>query len=670
MTASIEKRPNEPQRVIIETVSPTVDDGRFPAKAIDGETIRVRADIFADGHDHLSALVLHRAPGEKTWSEIPMRPLTNDRWEAAVGIKGLGPHVFTLAAWADHFKTWRADLRKRLDAGQDITVDLQIGADLLRQAASRAGKKDAAALRSWASKLKTGKSGFTREQADLALSEEINEVMTRCPERANETRGPREYQIWAEPELARFGAWYELFPRSLGEKGRHGTFRDVEAHLPRVADMGFDVLYLPPIHPVGQAFRKGANNSTTAKPGEPGSPWGIGGKEGGHTAVHPELGTLEDFRRLVKKARRDHKIEIALDIAFQCSPDHPWVREHPDWFIHRPDGSIQYAENPPKKYQDIYPLNFESKEWKSLWRELRDVFLYWIKQGVTVFRVDNPHTKALPFWEWAIGEIKAKHPEIIFLSEAFTRPRILHYLAKAGFTQSYNYFPWRNTKEELTEFMEGLAKEPVRHYLRPNLWPNTPDILPQYLQYGGRPAFMIRGLLAATLGASYGIYGPAFELCVNDPREPGSEEYLYSEKYEIKDWNLDAPGNLTDFIKRLNRIRKENPALRTNDTLAFHPTDNREILAYSKRTDDGSNVLLMVVNLDPHHTQSGWVDIDFNRLGVNVADTYQVHELLSGARYLWQGSRNYVELDPSFSPAHVFRLRSRVRKENDFDYFM
>jgi starch synthase (maltosyl-transferring) len=433
--------------------------------------------------------------------------------------------------------------------------------------------------------------------------------------------------------------------------------------------MGFDVLYFPPIHPIGRSFRKGKNNNPDCRPDESGSPWGIGAAEGGHKAIHPELGTVEDFKRLVEKAR-GLKIEIALDIAWQCSPDHPWVREHPAWFKKRPDGSIQYAENPPKKYQDIYPLDFETEDWQALWHELKSVIDFWIEQGVRVFRVDNPHTKALPFWEWLIAKVKAARPEIIFLAEAFTRPKLMYALAKLGFTQSYNYFPWRNTKHELTEYFTELAKPPVKEFFRANLWPNTPDILTQYLQYGGRPAFMARLILAATLGASYGIYGPAFELCVNKPREAGGEEYLDSEKYEIKDWNLGQPGNLTDLISRVNRIRRENPALQANDLLEFHLVDNDQIIAYTKTTPELDNVILVVVNLDPHHAQAGWLNLSLKKLGIEPDTAYQAHDLLTQERYLWNGAKNFVRLDPAFVPAAIFRLRRRVRTERDFDYFL
>ncbi|HZA57031.1 MAG TPA: alpha-amylase family glycosyl hydrolase, partial [Candidatus Udaeobacter sp.] len=451
--------------------------------------------------------------------------------------------------------------------------------------------------------------------------------------------------------------------------GAHGTFQDCEQRLSYIAGMGFDVLYLPPIHPIGRSFRKGKNNDLIAGPQDVGSPWAIGAKEGGHKAIHPQLGSLEDFRRLVAKAR-EFGIEIALDIAFQCTPDHPYVREHPEWFRKRPDGSIQYAENPPKKYQDIYPLDFERDDWKELWDELKSVFIFWSEQGVRIFRVDNPHTKSFLFWEWVIAEVKRDYPDALFLAEAFTRPKVMYRLAKLGFTQSYTYFAWRNTKWELTEYFTELTQTEIADFFRPSLWPNTPDILTEYLQFGGRPAFMTRLVLAAMLGASYGIYGPAFELCENVPREPGSEEYLNSEKYEIKHWNLDRPDSLKDFIARVNRIRQENHALQGDRNLRFHAVDNPEIICFSKHTDDLNNVIVVVVNLDPHHPQSGRVELATEELGLDPQQPFQMHELLTDARYLWHGTINYVQLNPQSVPAQIFRVRHRLRREQDFDYFL
>jgi starch synthase (maltosyl-transferring) len=433
--------------------------------------------------------------------------------------------------------------------------------------------------------------------------------------------------------------------------------------------MGFDVVYLPPIHPIGQQFRKGKNNSTTAEPDDVGSPWAIGSAEGGHKAIHPQLGTLDDFRRLVRRAS-ELGIQVALDVAFQSSPDHPYVKEHPEWFRQRPDGTIQYAENPPKKYQDIYPFDFETPNWRALWKELKSVFSFWIEQGVTIFRVDNPHTKAFPFWEWCITELKQERPEVLFLSEAFTRPKIMYRLAKLGFSQSYTYFPWRNAKAELTAYLTELTKTPVREFFRPNQWPNTPDILTEFLQLRTRAAFVIRFLLASTLGANYGIYGPAFELLEGRPVRAGSEEYLDSEKYQIRHWSLEQPDSLRELITIVNKTRRANAALQSDWLLDFHPVDNDQLICYSKRTPDGTNVVLVVVNLDPHHMQSGFVNLALDVLGIDEDRPYQAHDMLTGARYMWTGRRNYVELNPSSIPGHLFVLRKRLRIETDFEYFL
>ena len=656
-------------RVVVENVTPQVDGGRYPVRRTIGQRTVVEADIFADGHDLLSAVIKHRQGGEETWVESPMMPLANDRWRGEFTINQTGWHVYTIEAWVDHFKTWRHDLQKELKAGQNVTVELLAGAELIKQAALRAAALDADRLQAWASELATGVSVTGGPLLQRALDEEMAGMMARYPDRHLATTCERELTMEVEPALARFGAWYEMFPRSCSaEPGRHGTFKDCETVLPRIAAMGFDVLYFPPIHPIGRTARKGKNNRPNCGPGEPGSPWAIGAAEGGHKSVHPRLGTLEDFRRLVRQAR-EQGLEIALDIAFQCSPDHPYVKQHPEWFRWRPNGSIQYAENPPKKYEDIYPFDFECDDWQCLWQELRSIFDFWVTQGVRIFRVDNPHTKSFAFWEWCLAELKRSHPDLIFLAEAFTRPKVMQRLAKAGFTQSYNYFPWRNTKQELAEHFAELTRGPVAEFFRPSLWPNTPDILTEYLQHGGRAAFIIRLVLAATLGASYGIYGPAFELCESAPREPGSEEYLNSEKYELRVWDLDAPQSLRDLITLVNRIRREHPALQFNHHLAFHPVSNDQLLAFTKSTEDGLDTVLTVVNLDPHHTYNGWLELPLEEFGLAPRQNYQMHDLLTGAHFLWQGSRNYVELDPKTGPAHIFRLRRHARTERDFDYF-
>jgi starch synthase (maltosyl-transferring) len=651
-------------RAVIENVTPRVDAGRYPVKRVVSDLVTVEADVFADGHDAISAVVLHRHEAAAEWSEVPMRPLINDRWSAEFTVERIGAHVFTVVGWVDPFLTWQRDLRKRISAAQDVRVELQIGAALIRDAAEQANGVDRGRLQEFSDRLLAG-------DATLAIAEdsELAPLMFQHAPRRFATRLDPELTITVDRPKAGFSAWYEMFPRSAGANGRHGTLKDVEARLPYVASMGFDVLYLPPIHPIGAAFRKGRNNAAEAAPDDVGSPWGIGSREGGHTAIHPQLGTMDDFRSLRDAAQR-LGIELALDIAFQTSPDHPYVREHPEWFRKRPDGAIQYAENPPKKYQDIYPFDFESDAWQSLWEELKRVFLFWANEGVRIFRVDNPHTKPFPFWEWVIGEVKRDYPDAIFLAEAFTRPKIMQRLAKLGFTQSYTYFAWRDTKYELTKYFTELTKSELREYFRPNLWPNTPDILPASLQYGGRPAFMTRLVLAATLSGNYGIYGPPFEHGWAAAKEPGSEEYLNSEKYEVHQHDIARPDSLRDFIARVNQVRKDTPSIAHAGTLEFHKVDSEQLLCYSRVSPDHSDVLLVVVNLDYWHTQSGWVEFPIERLDLPSNRPYQMHDLLSDARYLWHGNRNYVELDPAISPAHLFRLRRRARSERDFEYFL
>ncbi|HEX7127700.1 MAG TPA: alpha-1,4-glucan--maltose-1-phosphate maltosyltransferase [Thermodesulfobacteriota bacterium] len=666
MLADGPEREDGRTRVVIEAVEPQVDGGRFAVKRIVGDEVEVRADVFADGHDQVAAHVLHRGPGDREWRAVPMRPLGNDRWAATLVMGAEGVHRFAIEGWIDRFATWRSALGKRVEAGQDVAVDLLIGAALIEEAAARAAESaDGAVLARAAAALR----GADREAAvAAALDSGVEALVGMHAERRFVTRTDRDYPIVVDRERARFSAWYERFPRSSSpQPGRHGTLRDLGRLVPEIARMGFDVLYLPPIHPIGRTHRKGANNAPEAGPGDPGSPWAIGAGEGGHTAIHPELGTMEDFARLVESARA-FGLEVALDLALQCSPDHPWVREHPQWFRHRPDGTIQYAENPPKKYQDIYPIDFETEDWRSLWAALRDVVLFWVARGVRIFRVDNPHTKPFAFWEWLIGEVKAAHPDVLFLSEAFTRPKVMYRLAKLGFTQSYTYFTWRTTKAELTQYLTELTQSPVREFFRPNFWPNTPDILPEHLQVGGRPAFVARLVLAATMSSSYGIYGPPFELCVADAL-PGREEYRDSEKYQIRHWDWNAPGHLRDLIARVNRIRRENPALKATDNLAFVDVDDDRLVAYLKASADGGNVLLVVVSLDPDHRRSGRVRLPLARLGLGPSEPFLVEELLEGDQQIWQGEANLVEIDPRAMPARIFRIARRLRRETDFDYF-
>jgi starch synthase (maltosyl-transferring) len=646
-------------RVVFEGVKPEIDGGRFPIKRIIGDKVIVEADIFADGHDVIHAVLLYRKEGERDWTEVPMEFLVNDRWRGIFIVTELGQYQYTLTAWVDRFKSWREKLTKKLKVRQAASIDFLEGVRLIEETVQRATKHDARNMQEWAESLRSTEVSRSAK-TKLALSKKVNTLMTKYADRRFATTYPRKLGVVVDGEKARFSTWYEMFPRSCASKpGQHGTFSDCQRRFPYIAEMGFDVLYFPPIHPIGHTNRKGKNNVTTANPDDPGTPWAIGSEEGGHKAVHPELGTLEDFRRLVSKAR-EYDIEIALDLAFQCSPDHSYVKEHPQWFRWRPDGTVQYAENPPKKYQDIYPLEFETEYWRELWEELKSIVFFWVEQGVRIFRVDNPHTKPFAFWEWLITEVKRDYPDVIFLSEAFTRPKIMYRLAKLGFSQSYTYFTWRNVKWELTQYFNELTQTEVKEFFRSNLWPNTPDILSDYLRDGGRADFMTRLVLAATLGSNYGIYGPAFELCENRRKDTISEEYLDSEKYELKRWDIAAPNSLKDIIVRVNRIRRENPALQGDLSLRFHEVDNDQLICYSKRTEDHANVILVVVNLDYRYRQSGWVSLSLEELGLGRNEVYQVHDLLGDAVYRWQGARNYVELDPRKIPAHILRVQQQA----------
>ncbi len=655
------------RRVVVSDVRPSVDGGRYPAKRVAGERVTVEADLLVDGHDKLAGALLVRRRGETAWREVPLEPLENDRWRATFVPDAPGAWEFTVSGWVDSYATWAHGLRRKLEANQDVELDLEAGAALFAAAAGRAGRRAAAdRLTAVAGSLRAA--GDQRARAGSALSAEAAEAMRAHPDRSAATTVEPPLPLTVDPPLAVFSAWYEMFPRSCGPEGKHGTLRDAEARLDYVAELGFDVVYLPPIHPIGRTHRKGRDNSLEAQAGDPGSPWAIGGPEGGHKDVHPQLGTTEDLRRFVAAARQ-RGLEVALDIAFQTSPDHPYVKEHPEWFLHRADGSVQFAENPPKKYEDIYPFDFAGPAWRALWQELRSVFLHWIDQGVRVFRVDNPHTKPIPFWRWCIESVKAEHPDVIFLAEAFTRPKLMYVLAKAGFSQSYTYFTWRTSKSELAEYVRALADSDVREFFRPNFWPNTPDILPEHLQVGGRGMFVARAVLAATLSPSWGIYGPPFELMEHVPR-PGAEEYAQNEKYQLRSWNLDDPRSLRPLIKRLNHIRRDNPALHRLTGTVFHPTDNDALICYSRRSDDSQNLLLIAVNLDPHHPQSGWVDLDLDALGIPADAAFQAHDLIGDGRYLWRGARNFISLDPGAMPAQIFRLRHHLRTERNFEYYL
>jgi starch synthase (maltosyl-transferring) len=640
--------------VVIENLQPLIDGGRYPIKRIVGEDLVVEADIFKDGHDVVAAILKWRVLGKRAWRETPMNFVDNDRWRGICTLYDEDIHEYTVEAWTDAFRSWQAEFAKKFEAGiSDLRSEALEGAALVEAAARRArDRADRKRLLEFSQQISTGANSEIRA---FAQSGELAVLMATYPDRAAATQYDPPLCVVVDRPAALIAAWYEFFPRSAEGRGDRGsTFRDC---LPRVDDaraMGFDVIYFPPIHPIGHTNRKGRNNSTTYEPGEPGVPWAIGSEAGGHKAVEPSLGTLEDFHWFEKEVRK-RGMEIALDFAINCSPDHPYVKEHPDWFYKRPDGTIKYAENPPKKYEDIYPLNFHCENWRELWAELKSVVLFWADRGVRIFRVDNPHTKPIAFWEYLINGVREKYPDTIFLSEAFTRPKMMKALAKAGFNQSYTYFTWRNSKRDLIEYFTELTQTEMNEYFRPNLWTNTPDILPFVLQEGGRPAFMIRVALAATLSPLYGIYS-GYELCENEPL-PGREEYLDSEKYQFKERDWNAPGNIKDWIAQLNKIRKENRALQFYTNLQFHDADNDAILFYSKMTAARDNIILVVVNLDPHRKQNSFVYVPIESFGQMESDVYQVEDLLSGATYTWRGRRNYVELDPDIQPAHVFLVR-------------
>ena len=647
----------EPARLVIENVAPAVDGGRFAVKRVVGDTLQVGADIFRDGQDVLGARVRYRGPGEDEWRTAPMTYDPDaDRWSASFPLDRVGAWHYVIEGWTDTFATWRRGLGKKVDAGQKVEVELLEGSQMAEAASRRA--------RFGAERNELSRLGARLADASVAhddrvraaLSDDLRLLMERYWAPNDLTAHPVEFPVYVDRERAAFAAWYEFFPRSTSPvPGQHGTFRDAELMLPRVARLGFDVVYLPPIHPIGRTFRKGRNNTLTPTPDDVGSPWAIGNEHGGHDAIEPALGTVEDFERFVRRAN-ELGIEVALDYALQCSPDHPWVKEHPDWFHIRPDGTIAYAENPPKKYQDIYPINFWCEDRENLWAACRDVLLYWVARGVTTFRVDNPHTKPLAFWEWCIAEVQRDHPHIVFLAEAFTRPKKLLHLAKLGFTQSYGYFTWKNTAAELRQWIAEFSTPEILEYHRGNFFANTPDILHEYLQHGGRPAFRIRLLLAATLSPVYGIYS-GYELSENVPVKEGSEEYLDSEKYELRQRDYDAPGSLDPEIALLNQVRRAHRALQRFDNVLFVRTENENLLAYLKRDPAGEDDLLVIVNVDPARAHEGVVDIPLAFLGLADDAAYGVEDLLTGAQYVWRGSRNYVRIDPAWQPGHLFRIR-------------
>ena len=594
--------------------------------------------------------------------------IAKDLWQGKFIVPKPGIYEYTIEARVDHLATWRQDIQKKAASSDSLLVDLKSGLPLLAEVSVKIIEPDKkAALRELMTLIQKGK----EHKKILALLEkELNDEFLKKYSLPNHaTAYGQKLRVVVDRRRAGFSAWYELFPRSCSsEPGSHGTFRDCLNWIPEIAGMGFNVLYLPPIHPIGKTHRKGKNNSIVAEAGDPGSPWAIGSELGGHMAIHPQLGNFEDFQLIIKKTQ-EYGMEVALDLAFQCSPDHPYIKEHPEWFRWRVDGTIQYAENPPKKYEDIIPFNFETEQWKELWEELKNVVLFWIKQGVKIFRVDNPHTKPFLFWEWLIAQVKKDYPETIFLSEAFTRPKVMYRLAKLGFTQSYTYFTWRNTKQEFIDYLTELSQTELKEYFRPNFWPNTPDILSEYLQNSDIAAFLIRFLLAATLSPNYGIYGPPYERFINTPL-PGKEEYLNSEKYEIKYWRPEEVKESTrEFFAAVNRIREENPEFHRIDNIRFFPVENNQLLYFAKFNENGNDALLVVINLDPHYTQSGWVKVPLVELDIAPKESFLAHDLLGGEKYIWQGEYNYVELNPSKLPAHIIRITKQLKKEQQFDYF-
>jgi starch synthase (maltosyl-transferring) len=635
-------------RVIIENVQPVVDNGLYMAKRTVGESVTVTASIFGDGHDHIRAEVLYKKQGAKGWNKVELHPTYNDDWSASFYVLETGIYVFTIHAWIDHFETWYDGFKKKAAAKVDVKVELLEGVVFLKKLSELDPD-----LSSIANRLE--KSGSSQYAIDLVLGDDFASVVHANPLKENETELNEVVKIQVEYAKANFSAWYEFFPRSASlESGKHGTFNDCIRLLPRIASMGFDVLYFPPIHPIGKVNRKGKNNNVRSEAGEPGSPWAIGSDEGGHKSILPALGTLDDFKKLVTEAKK-LGIDLAMDIAFQCAPDHPYVIEHPEWFKQRPDGTIQYAENPPKKYQDIYPFNFENDNWKELWEELKSVFFFWIEQGVSVFRIDNPHTKPIPFWQWVIAEVQKEHPDTIFLAEAFTRPRIMDSLGKVGFTQSYTYFTWRTSKQELIEYVTGLVNGPSRNYFRPNFWPNTPDILPFQLQHQGENIFILRYVLAATLSSNYGVYGPSYEFYENTPLT-GKEEYYNSEKYEVRHYDWKRTNRMTDIMSLLNKIRKQNQALHSTWNTQFCAIENNQIVAYLKATDDLSNIILVVVNLDPNNGQNGYIQLPKEKLRIGNKINVKLHDLITDEYYTWTQEWNFVDLNPNKMPFHLFKL--------------
>ncbi|MEC7838582.1 MAG: alpha-1,4-glucan--maltose-1-phosphate maltosyltransferase [Chlamydiota bacterium] len=655
------------KRVVIQSVTPQVNGGVFPVKKVVGESVTVQADIFSEGHHHLGADLLWKEVNENEWQRIPMSFVENDRWQAEFPTETVGNYLYTIEAWIDYYASWKEDLLKKIKAETFVNVDIEPGIQVLESIQGNVTRPVAKIIDSIKKKIKESTS--SKQLLNYIESLELNDIPRYMLGINSVTRFDKELHVNVKRKKALFSTWYEFFPRSSNPtEAKHGTFKDCIKLIPYIASMGFDTIYFPPIHPIGKKNRKGANNTLCSDGKSPGSPWAIGSKSGGHDAINPELGTMADFHKLIKVAKKNG-LEIAIDLAFQCSPDHPYLKKYPEWFKWRSDGTVQFAENPPKKYEDIVPFDFESEQWQELWNELKRVVLFWVEQGIEIFRVDNPHTKPFPFWEWLISEVNHKNPNVLFLSEAFTRPKVMKTLAKVGFDQSYTYFTWRNTKEELTTYVKDLIESSTKEYFRPNFWANTPDILPEYLQYGGKSAHIIRYALAATLSSNCGIYGPVYELIVNQAIV-GKEEYLDSEKYEVKTWDLTKNGSISELISLINKARRENPALQTTWNTKFVETENDALIAYVKKAPhDKCNHILVVVNLDYHNVRSGMIHLPLKDLCINDKP-YLMHDLITNEKYIWAGESNYVELKPYVIPVHIFKIQSEMKKENNFDYFM
>lgn len=646
-------------RVIITNIYPQIDCGRFPIKRILGDKITIEVDIFADGHDEITAFMFYKHIRDYKFTKIPIYYLDNDRWRVEFIAKKLGIYQYYIHAYIDNFKTLRKKIIDKKSFQQDISLEIKEAQRLIESALDYYFKIQSKNEYHYLSTIKD------KSISEWIADSQLIQVMSQCVDERLISECVMQ-KIIVERPLANFSAWYELFPRSLGkDKETHGTFNDVINHLPYIKNMGFDIIYLPPIHPIGKKNRKGKNNAITALADEPGSPWAIGNEQGGHFVIHPQLGTLQDFKTLIQTAKQNG-MEIALDFALQCSADHPYLKTHPEWFKIREDGSLQYAENPPKKYQDIYPFNFNSEDWVNLWYEIQSILEYWIQIGVTIFRVDNPHTKPFNLWRWLILELKKEYPETIFLSEAFTRPNVKYYLAKCGFSQSYTYFTWRNSKQELMDYFNELNNEPLRQYFRPNLWTNTPDILHVYLQQGGKAAFKIRLTLAATLGSNYGIYGPAFEYCINTPVKEGSEEYLDSEKYEIRHWPIadKNQSGIQSYISLINTIRKQHQALQNFNSLKFQTINNDNIIAYSKHDLAHHDILFIIINLDYDNSQSGDLSIDLSHIGINSeVESFKLTDLLSGKIFTPQKNQCLLKFEPDSCVAYLLHCEI-LRKDS------